>query len=237
MMATRRKRQPLVSQYLEHVSRNALEEYQDTIREFVRRRHGIYALYRNGKLYYVGLASNLRNRLKAHLKDHHRDSWDRFSVYLTIDDGHIRELESLALRIVKPSGNRQIGKFARAENLRPKLARLIRTNERERLRDLLGMSSGNNRGLAGTKSVDPGLGAAVLSGYITGAMRIRGTHKGKTVKARVWRNGTIHFGGKIYNSPSLAGAAAVGRKTCNGWTFWTYERAPGDWVKLAELRK
>jgi hypothetical protein len=67
----------LVSQFLERVSRNALKEYQDVIREFVRRRHGLYALYRNDKLYYVGLASNLRNRLKAHLKNRHSDSWDR----------------------------------------------------------------------------------------------------------------------------------------------------------------
>lgn len=234
-MAKRKKRQALVSQYLEHVSRNALQEYQDVIREFVRRRHGIYALYRNDKLYYVGLASNLRTRLKAHLKNRHGESWDRFSVYLTIDDGHIRELESLALRIVKPAGNRQIGKFAQAENLRPKLARVIRSNERERLRDLLGMTS-RLKGLAGKKSVDPSIGAAVLSGYINGAMRLRGLHKGKVLKARVWRNGSIRFAGKFYNSPSLAAAAAVRRKTCNGWKFWKYERAPGDWVKLAELR-
>lgn len=98
-MRKKRRRQPLVSQFLEHVSRKALEDYQDTIREFVRRRHGIYALYKNEKLYYVGLASNLRNRLKAHLKDRHGESWDRFSIYLTIDDGHIRELESLTQRI------------------------------------------------------------------------------------------------------------------------------------------
>jgi hypothetical protein len=137
--------------------------------------------------------------------------------------------------VSEPSG--QIGKFAHAENLRPKLAGLIRSNERERLRDLLGMSGRKTgKGLSGTKAVDPGIGAAVLAGYIKGAMRLRGTHKGKLIKARVWRNGSIHFGGEIYNSPSMAAAAAVGRKTCNGWTFWTYERAPGDWVKLAELR-
>lgn len=236
-MRKKRRRQPLVSQFLEHVSRKALEDYQDTIREFVRRRHGIYALYKNDKLYYVGLASNLRNRLKAHLKDRHGESWDRFSIYLTIDDGHIRELESLALRIVKPAGNRQIGKLAHAENLRPKLAGLIRSYQQKGLRDLLGLSSRKTaKGLSGTKDVDPGIGAAVLAGYIKGAMRLRGTHKGKLIKARVRKDGSIHFAGEIYNSPSMAAAAAVGRKTCNGWDFWTYERAPRDWVKLAELR-
>jgi len=52
-----------------------------------------------------------------------------------------------------------------------------------------------------------------------------------------WRVGSINFRGKVYSSPSLAGAAACKRRTCNGWTFWQYERAPGDWVALNELRK
>ena len=39
----------------------ALEKYQDIIRRYVRRKQGVYALYRRGKLHYVGLASNLRS--------------------------------------------------------------------------------------------------------------------------------------------------------------------------------
>jgi len=98
------KRTPLVCQHLENIARQALEKYQDIIRNYVRHRHGVYALYRREKLYYVGLASNLRTRLSHHLKDRHGHSWDRFSVYLTIGDNHLRELESLLLRIVKTPG-------------------------------------------------------------------------------------------------------------------------------------
>lgn len=76
----------LVSQHLENISRTALEKYQNILKEYVKGRHGVYALYHKGRLYYVGLASNLRNRLKAHLKDHHAQTWDSFSVYLTIND-------------------------------------------------------------------------------------------------------------------------------------------------------
>lgn len=36
---------------------------------------------------------------------------------------------------------------------------------------------------------------------------------------------------------SLAGQAVAKRPGCNGWVFWRYERAPGDWVKLREIRK
>jgi hypothetical protein len=50
----------LVCQHLENISREALEKYKEIIKEFVRGRHGIYALFRRGKLNYVGLASNLR---------------------------------------------------------------------------------------------------------------------------------------------------------------------------------
>jgi hypothetical protein len=72
---------PLVCQHLENISRQALEKYQHIIKQYVRYRHGVYALYRRDKLYYVGLASNLRTRLGHHLKDRHGQSWDRFSVY------------------------------------------------------------------------------------------------------------------------------------------------------------
>jgi len=95
----------LVSQHLENISHEALSKYQDVIRSYVRGRQGIYALYRKNEIYYVGLASNLRSRLKHHLRDRHKKLWDRFSVYLTIGDSHLKELESLILRTVKPSGN------------------------------------------------------------------------------------------------------------------------------------
>ena len=100
------KSEHLVCQHLENISSDALEKYQKIIRQYVRRRSGIYALYRGDRLYYVGLASNLRSRLKGHLKDRHRNLWDRFSVYITIGDQHMKELESIVLRISKPSGNK-----------------------------------------------------------------------------------------------------------------------------------
>lgn len=98
------KSQRLVVQHLEKVSGKILEEYPNVIREFIRSRGGVYALYRKEHLYYVGLASNLMARLKTHLRDRHRLGWDRFSVYITLRDGHIKELESLLIRIVGPKG-------------------------------------------------------------------------------------------------------------------------------------
>src|SRR5690348_7694701 len=116
-MANKRKT-GIVVRHLEHVSRKLLKQYQEVVRGLVRRRHGIYALYDGDRLYYVGLAADLRSRLKSHLRDRHTEEWDAFSLYLTEDAGHLRELEALLIRIAAPSGNRSRTKFGNAADLR-----------------------------------------------------------------------------------------------------------------------
>ena len=226
-----KKRAQLVCQHLENISREALERDPEIIYQYVRGRQGVYALYRRGKLYYVGLATNLRNRLKHHLKDRHGHSWDRFSVYLTIGDHHLRELEALILCMVKPSGNKQKGKFARSEDLHRRFRRDIKRRVLAQVDGLFG--DAHPRATA----IEPDGRKPVLTAYVIAPMKLRAFYKGKMLFARVRRSGTIRFAGKLYNSPSVAGGAAVKRRTCNGWTFWEYERAPGDWVKLDELRQ
>lgn len=223
------RRTPLVCQYLENISRDALEKYHDIIQIFIRRRHGIYALFRKKKLYYVGLASNLRSRLKAHLRDRHHNSWDRFSVYLTLHDSHVKELESLILRIWQPQGNSQRGKFYRSENLSNRLAAAFRARHRQELSELLG-----RRSIEDLNPDDDGP-EVPLAKYFTRPMPLRGKFKGKEYKARVRKDGRIRFKGKTYATPSAAGTAVRKRQT-NGWYFWRFERAPGDWVRLKELR-
>jgi hypothetical protein len=77
----------------------------------------------------------------------------------------------------------------------------------------------------------------VLAKYISGPLKLKAQFKGRIVKARVRRDGKVRFAGKTYTSPSVAAALACKRKTCNGWKFWRYERAPGDWVSLDTLRR
>jgi hypothetical protein len=225
----------LVCQHLENISRQALEKYQHTIRQYVRNRHGVYALYRHGKLYYVGLASNLRTRLGHHLKDRHSHSWDRFSVYLTIGDSHLRELESLLLRIVMPKGNKQKGKFAKSEDLRRRFAHDAKRSWQLEMQDLLGLSVISNKPVAQPVPADGRL--PILATYPNRPAKLRARFKGQTIRATVRRDGTIRLDGKVFTSPSLAGSAACKMPTCNGWVFWQYEHAPGDWVPLDELRK
>jgi hypothetical protein len=134
------KRKSLVTQHLENLSREVLKDYKDIIREYVKRRHGVYSLYRKNRLYYVGLASNLRSRLNSHLRDRHADTWDRFSIYLTVGDEHLRELESLVMRISSPKGNKQRGKFARSEDLRRRFRRQVAQYQRVELNRLFGFT-------------------------------------------------------------------------------------------------
>jgi len=228
------KQAQLVCQHLENISHEALSKYQDVIRSYVRGRQGIYALYRKNELYYVGLAGNLRSRLKAHLRDRHKKLWDRFSVYLTIGDSHLKELESLILRTVKPSGNHQSGKFIKSENLRGKLSRDLRARQRQEINWVIGRSTSPVPKRRQVKVVKPG--AAVLSAYFNESKKLRATFKGRLIKARVRRNGLIRYRDRDYKSPSRA-ASAVVKRAANGWRFWKYERAPGDWVSLKELRR
>ncbi len=235
-MTRHRSNGQLVCQHLERISRRALEDYQEVIRKFVRGRHGVYALYRKERLYYVGLASNLRSRLKHHLRDRHAQTWDRFSVYLTIGDQHLRELEALLLRITRPPGNRVAGKFTRSEDLRRILRRRVRQAQQSELEALLcGDTEKKPPSHQHAGRVTSGR-MPVLATYITCGLKLRFRYKGTLYTARVRPDGRIRYGGKPFNSPSLA-ASAITRRPMNGWTTWSYERAPGDWVLLDQLRK
>jgi hypothetical protein len=230
------KKAQFICQHLEHISREMLERYRDVIRGYVRKRHGIYALYRKHKLYYVGLASSLQSRLKHHLKDRHADSWDTFSVYLTVEDSHLKELESLILRIAHPEGNKQKGKFAQSENLIKRILQDWRQRKQEEEKSLFNGFTIDDSEVLDRRIVRGPILAAYLS-KIPKPRKLRAYHKGQKKKARIMRDGSVKFNDKLYTSPSVAGAAAVGRRTCNGWKFWKYQRSPGDWVKLDVLRK
>ncbi len=236
----------LVCQYLENISRKALEKYQDIIKKYVRDRHGVYALYRKNKLYYVGLASNLRSRLRHHLRDRHADAWDRFSVYLTIGGQHLRELETLLLRIIDRKGNKQRGRFGKADDLKRKFRKELKQAQSEELDQLFcyeveKVKAGKRFEFDKREGKNP-----ILAPFVNRRFHIRFRSKGKLYIAHVRRDGSIAFAkesaeadrlrGKVFLSPSSA-AKAVTKREMNGWTAWTYERAPGDWIPLDELRK
>jgi hypothetical protein len=164
------KQKRLVIQHLENISYRVLEEYREVIKEIIKNKAGVYALYRRNKLYYVGLASNLMGRLKAHLKDRHHGSWEKFSVYLTVRDDHMKELESLLLRIVNPSGNRQIGKFANSDNLRSTLNQKMKEKDADQRALLIGGPVARRRRRSKIKS---GAGIKSLAGIVDSRISLK----------------------------------------------------------------
>ena len=226
------KRKNLVCQHLEFISATMLDEGREVIREFVRGRHGIYALYQNGRLYYVGLASNLRNRLTQHLKDKHHRQWDRFSVYITAGDSHIKELESLLLRVAAPDGNAVRGKLPKSENLRTRLLKEVRRIRREADTDAIPVR-GPIPGRSATRSARASSKPEKPKRRKT--ITLRAYYKGKRLHARLRWDHTVLFRHIRYSSPSAAAEAAVGHPA-SGLAFWQYQRAPGDWVPIRALK-
>jgi hypothetical protein len=90
---------------------------------------GLYCLYRNGHLIYVGEAglanqSNLFGRINAHRSDHLSDLWDQFS-WFGCERAHLgaanvtaklglQQMEAVAIAIINPGNNKQSGTFAGA---------------------------------------------------------------------------------------------------------------------------
>jgi predicted GIY-YIG superfamily endonuclease len=243
----KRRVRKLVTQHLENISRKALEDYQRNIQDYIKGKQGVYALYRGDRLKYVGLATDLRNRLKTHLKDRHALNWDKFSVYLTADDEHLRELEALVLRIATPKENRVKGKLARSENLRRRFQKDIALRQRQERNEIMGVAEeisepgkvqgrkrqAKRRSLAGRAGRKAELPLALVGKWF----RMRADYKGKRYIAKVRANGRINYNGKLYSSPSMAGLAITRKQKLNGWKFWKYRNERGKWVWMDELRK
>ena len=204
----RRNSDSIVSSYLEGISGTVLERYPRVIRELIHGYSGIYALYKGEKLYYIGLASNLRSRVKTHLKDRHTKKWDRFSVYLTTIPEHLKPLESLMLRLAMPPGNRVRGRLPRAANMSAKIVKMIRNDDADALARLIGGNLARRRRRMKTRK---SRGTLPLAGLSDRRMALRAVYKGKTYRATLRKDGQIGYGGKLYDSPAAVTKVVIGR--------------------------
>ncbi len=231
-MAKKRKNTVFLG-HLEDISWKALENYHEILREMIRGKAGLYALYRNNTLYYVGLASNLMGRLNAHLRDRHNGRWDRFSVYLTKTGSNLKELESLVLRIIRRSGNAVSGKLVRSQNLYPELNHRAKELEPHRRATILG---GQVARTFIKNRANRYKGSMALEGVTDRGMRIFGFHNDTKHTAVLRKDGATRYKGKRYDSPSAAATAAVGRGR-NGWHFWSHRDDRGELSKLIKLKR
>jgi len=234
----KRVSRPIVVGHLEKVGRGVFSRFQKQITECVKGSFGVYALYKRDKLYYIGLASNLKSRIRGHLKDKHGKSWTHFSLYVFRRESHIRELESLLLRIAFPEGNLQRGKLKGSLNLTPKLKGLIKRKYEDDvktwfddLKEAVKKTKHQKRKTKVKKGQRP------LRGMLRDWQRIYANYKGKQYKAKVLPSGSIKFNDKIYNTPTGAALTIVDRGTVNGWNFWKYKDDKGNLIQLKSLRK
>jgi len=230
-----RKTRSIITGHLEKIGSNVFDNYSSVITELIKGNQGIYALYKKDRLYYVGLASNLKSRINAHNKDKHQNKWTHFSLYIIRKEDHIKEIESLVLRISYPKGNSIRGKLKQSKDLRPLLKRKIKE---EQIIQLGGFFGGKNRPASKIKKGKvKKTGKRPMHGYFPEGKVIYANYKGKEYKGWVYANGRIKVKGKIFDSLSLAGLAITKKQTMNGWRFWKYKNKDGELVYIDVLRK
>jgi hypothetical protein len=227
----------IITGHLEKIGSEVFDDYKSVITDLIRGNQGIYALFKKDRLYYVGLARNLRGRIKSHIIDRHKNKWTHFSLYIIRKEDHIKEIESLVLRIAYPKGNKVRGKLKQSKDLRPLLKnRLIEEWEKR----LGGMIGGRNKPAGRIKKrTDDKSGEKPLKGLLKNWQRLYTTYKGKDHKAMVRPNGIIEVfpSRERFDSPSMAGIAITKKKTINGWKFWKYKDKNGELVYIDKLRK
>lgn len=225
-MKQKKKRSGIIKESLENISRNVFKDHMEIITELIGDSSGIYALYDQNELYYVGRATELKQRVKHHLKDRHDSQWTHFSLYLVKRNDHIGDIESLLIRVAAPVGNRAKPRGRDSKLLRTKLRRLLKQKHKRELAELV---PGRKRKIESSKN-----DKLELKGLVKKRTSIYRIYKGKEYKAALFPAGFIRFKGKRYYSPSSAALQIIDRGAVNGWIFWRIKDNNDEWVSLKE---
>lgn len=179
----------LVINRLEKVSKDLFRKYYELITELVSTSPGVYALYDGDALYYVGKSTDLKKRVKQHLRDRHLNKWTHFSFYLIRRVQHIHEIESLLVRIATPEGNRVTPAGKQRGPLLGELKRMVRQKQKQELDELFGESK-PTREIKHYKA----RGKGALAGLVSRKKALYRNYKGKRYTATLFPNGTIVMG-------------------------------------------
>ena len=223
----------LVTDYIERMSGDILDDrYRPQLAELIRGHSGIYALYKDDGLYYVGLAVDLMRRVDQHLKDRHRGAWNRFSVYLTQRDEHLKPLESLLLRVFKPSGNQQGGRLPGASDRKRALAQSMKRRDD----DLRAVALGGAARKKSVSAAKPGPASTreALLAALPRPLLLQAVYKRDTYRATLLMDCSVKVDGIRHASLSAAAVSIVNRNM-NGWWFWKCRDGDGTWVRLVDL--
>jgi len=222
----------LFSRKLEKISREIFERYSEELSELIGSSHGVYALYDENELYYIGKASDLKRRIRQHLKDRHVAQWTYFSLFLTNKSAYINDIESVIISVSNPKGNKAKPKGSADAQLKKELKTLVKKRQTEEIDRLL-FGSKKLRKKQRAKKVATQL---ILKNLFKRRMSLYREYKGKEYKATLLTSGKIKYKDKLYTSPSGAAQAIVHSGQINGWEFWYIQNEDGNWVKLSSLR-
>ena len=224
------RRGSLVIQRLENISKHVFRNHASLITELIGRSPGVYALYDDMGLYYVGKSVDLKGRIHRHLKDRHKASWTHFSLYLFRHEYHVNEIESLLICIAHPKGNRVKPKGQSDSSMLEKLKGMVKMRQEQEFAEMF-----PSRALRVDRR-QPQLRSRVsLEGLVKRNTALFRTYKGKEYVAILTPSGKIKLNGRLYQSPSSAGKSIV-KHGCNGWRFWYLKDSNNDIISLDELR-
>jgi hypothetical protein len=123
----------LIKGMSKHLPAELLNEptFEEGLDQIMKGYSGVYALYKGKKLYYVGLAKNLRSRLNDHRKNKHARKWDNFVIFRIKQVNYLKDIETLLLRVGEPPGNSVSGHVPQDANLNRVLKRIQQEQERK----------------------------------------------------------------------------------------------------------
>ena len=226
-------RSMILTEKLEGISKKIFERYKKKVIQYIGNISGVYALYDEKELYYVGRASDLAKRVNHHLKDRHSALWTHFSVYFTKKVQYANDIEAVIISIAQPKGNKVKPKLGKERKLKDILRKAIQESHQEELKEL---------GLRRKRRVDSkkkNKNRPNLKNYFERNKPLMKSYKGKTYKATLLKSGKIKYKNKLYNTPTSAAQAIVQRHSpnsaVNGWNFWFIKDYENNWVKLSDL--
>jgi hypothetical protein len=106
------KRGSFIEYSLNGINRKSFDILKKELKSVLKKRMGIYALYKGDKVVRVGLGTEIYYRVKGHSENKNLD-WDNASLFLIRKEyiGLLRDLETAVVRIAKPKYNKQKGRI------------------------------------------------------------------------------------------------------------------------------
>lgn len=186
----------MISYQLYKAPIEVLQEYEKTLADKIGDKGGIYILHKNSQIYYVGKTTKLRRRIKQHFSDKHGNKWNAFSLYVVDNNNFLDSLERMLVTLIKPSGNSTL--FKTEARYKRELAKEIQKLQKQHIKKIFSdvfSSTPNSRKLT----------------------RI---YKGKKLMATLYKNGSVQYQNKTFNSLTALTKYITGAKNISGPRFW-----------------